>query len=128
MKKANGSLLLKKSNAVAASNLLDSELNNLYQRVIPNNLKFDTVPSPRRAKSRAAQAVRSYAEILMGLVNPQDDTSGYNTNPIRSQKRVAVEIDMSTEDNPINITTGKQSNQVKDINNNMVTMEILEQK
>eukprot|EP00957_Ditylum_brightwellii_P096684 7363846-Ditylum_brightwellii.AAC.1 len=78
--------IVKKSNAADASNLLDSELKNLYQRVVPNNLKFDTVPSPRGAKSRAAQAVGSYAEILMGLVNSQDNTSGYNTNPIRSRK------------------------------------------
>eukprot|EP00957_Ditylum_brightwellii_P153721 11699771-Ditylum_brightwellii.AAC.1 len=76
--------IVEKLNAAAASNLLDSELNNLYQRLVPNNLKFDTVPSPRRAKSRASQAIGSYAEILMGLVNPQDDTPGYNTNTIRS--------------------------------------------
>eukprot|EP00957_Ditylum_brightwellii_P094202 7172340-Ditylum_brightwellii.AAC.1 len=82
MKKANGSSLLKKSNATAASNLLDSELNNLYQHIVPKNLKFDTVPSPCRTKSRAAQAVGSYAEKLMGLANPQDDMPGYNTNPI----------------------------------------------
>eukprot|EP00957_Ditylum_brightwellii_P014207 1070203-Ditylum_brightwellii.AAC.1 len=64
----------------------------------------------------------------MGLANPQDDTPGHNINPIRSRKRAAVDIDMSTEESPINITMGKQSNQANDINNNMVTMEILEQK
>eukprot|EP00957_Ditylum_brightwellii_P017305 1303309-Ditylum_brightwellii.AAC.1 len=53
---------------------------------------------------------------------------GYNTNPIRSRKRAAVDIDMSIEDNPINITSGKQSNQANNINNNMVSMEMLEQK
>eukprot|EP00957_Ditylum_brightwellii_P038543 2912829-Ditylum_brightwellii.AAC.1 len=63
----------------------------------------------------------------MGLANPQDDTPGYNTNPIRSRKRAAVDIDMSTEEIRIDITTGKQSNQANNINNNMVTMEMLEQ-
>eukprot|EP00957_Ditylum_brightwellii_P160664 12231253-Ditylum_brightwellii.AAC.1 len=89
---------VKKSNAVAASSLLDIELKNLYQHVVPNNLKFDTVPSPRCAKSRAAQVVGSYTDILMGLANPQGDMPVYNINPIRSRKRAAVDIDMSTEE------------------------------
>ena len=56
------------------------------------------VPIPRRAKSRAAKAVRSYTDILMGLANPQDNSPGYNTNPIRPRKRVAVDIKMSVEE------------------------------
>eukprot|EP00957_Ditylum_brightwellii_P189762 14446635-Ditylum_brightwellii.AAC.1 len=73
------------------------------------------VPIPQRAKSRAAKAVGSYADILMGLANPQDDTPGYNTIPIRPQKRAAVAIEMSVEESPnkANLTTGKQSNNAK---------------
>jgi hypothetical protein len=121
--------IVKKSNTAAASNFLNIELKNLYHRVVPNNLKFDTVPIPRRAKSRAAKAVGSYAEILMGLTNSQDDLTGYNTNPIRPRKRAAVDIKMSIEETPkdANPTTGKQSNNATSINN-MVTMEMLEQK
>eukprot|EP00957_Ditylum_brightwellii_P134784 10276497-Ditylum_brightwellii.AAC.1 len=48
--------IAKKSNAAAASNLLNIELKKLYQRVVSNNIKFDIVPIPRRAKSRAAKA------------------------------------------------------------------------
>eukprot|EP00957_Ditylum_brightwellii_P155906 11868173-Ditylum_brightwellii.AAC.1 len=36
-------LIVKKSNAAAASNFLNIELKKLYQRVVPNSLKFDTV-------------------------------------------------------------------------------------
>eukprot|EP00957_Ditylum_brightwellii_P166653 12686796-Ditylum_brightwellii.AAC.1 len=66
----------------------------------------------------------------MGLANPQDDSPGYNTNPIRSRKRAAVDIKMSVEETPkeANLTTGKQSNKDTSVNNNMVTMEMLEQK
>eukprot|EP00957_Ditylum_brightwellii_P098936 7536999-Ditylum_brightwellii.AAC.1 len=113
--------IVKKYNAAAASNILNIELKNLYQRIVPNNLKFDTVPIPRCEKSRATQAVGSYTDILMGLASPQDNTPGYNINSIRSRKRAAVDIEMSTEENPneANLTTGKQSNYAKGINNNM---------
>eukprot|EP00957_Ditylum_brightwellii_P033653 2551021-Ditylum_brightwellii.AAC.1 len=45
-KKGKWFFIVKQSNAAAASNLLNIELKTLYQCVVPNNLKFDTVPSP----------------------------------------------------------------------------------
>eukprot|EP00957_Ditylum_brightwellii_P132431 10098606-Ditylum_brightwellii.AAC.1 len=88
------------------------------------------VPIPRHAKSRAAKAVGSCADILMGLANPQDVLTGYNTNPIRPRKRAAVEIEMSVEETPKEATptTGNKNNDATSRNNNLVTMETLEQK
>eukprot|EP00957_Ditylum_brightwellii_P022345 1686287-Ditylum_brightwellii.AAC.1 len=62
------------------SSILSSKI---YTNASYLTIKFDTVPIPRRAKSRVAKAVGPYADILMGLANPQDDKPGYNANPIR---------------------------------------------
>eukprot|EP00957_Ditylum_brightwellii_P026246 1985380-Ditylum_brightwellii.AAC.1 len=122
--------IIKKPNAATVSNFLDNELQNLYKSIVPNNQKIDMVPIPCCAKLKAAQTVGSYAGILMGLSNPQDDSTGSNTNTIRPRKRAVVAVETSVEDNPMevtptNITPGKNSPIETD---NAVTMETLEQK
>eukprot|EP00957_Ditylum_brightwellii_P148044 11272132-Ditylum_brightwellii.AAC.2 len=58
----------------AASDFLDKELQSLYQRVVPNDLHFDSMPVPQRTHTRVAQAVgSSYINVLMGWANPQGD-------------------------------------------------------
>eukprot|EP00957_Ditylum_brightwellii_P033762 2558543-Ditylum_brightwellii.AAC.1 len=67
--------IVQKKNITAASNFIDTELQKLYQKIIPNDLKFDHAPNPRRTYTCAAQVINSYADVLTGLAkaNPQDE-------------------------------------------------------
>eukprot|EP00957_Ditylum_brightwellii_P027109 2048995-Ditylum_brightwellii.AAC.1 len=66
--------VVQKKNITAASNFLDIALQMLYQKGIPNDLKFYHTPTPMGTYTCAAQVFNSYANILAGLAkaNPQD--------------------------------------------------------
>eukprot|EP00957_Ditylum_brightwellii_P106134 8096287-Ditylum_brightwellii.AAC.1 len=102
--------IVKKVNAGAASTYLDDKLKTLYQKVVPNELKFDQVPIPHRAQTRATQAIGSYASVLMGLAGTQDEDTHLKI-PMRSRKRVATAVNTEKEDQTqgnTNKNTGKK--------------------
>eukprot|EP00957_Ditylum_brightwellii_P180543 13752808-Ditylum_brightwellii.AAC.1 len=86
-------------NAVVA--FLDKELQVMYQQVVPNSLIFDNMLIPCRTNNKSVRAIGTYADVLAGLGNSQDDVdigtnptnSSLNANPIRARKRTAVDLD-----------------------------------
>eukprot|EP00957_Ditylum_brightwellii_P043312 3282641-Ditylum_brightwellii.AAC.1 len=81
-------------------------MQELYHQVVPSILQFEHIPILCRTNNRNQKALGSYAEVLRGFSNPQEEmdeepTQGScnpSTNPIRARKRPAVAI--KVDDNP----------------------------
>eukprot|EP00957_Ditylum_brightwellii_P009528 719031-Ditylum_brightwellii.AAC.1 len=48
--------IVKKTNAAAAKKILDNKLQELYQTIIPNELKFAQFPTPKRIFNKETRA------------------------------------------------------------------------
>eukprot|EP00957_Ditylum_brightwellii_P168968 12861558-Ditylum_brightwellii.AAC.2 len=85
----------KQCNTTAASNFLDNKFPLLYKKAIPSELWFDNVPIARCTRIPSTQAVGLYANVSMGMANPQEESSkfNYNKNAARPKKRAAVALD-----------------------------------
>eukprot|EP00957_Ditylum_brightwellii_P188594 14357826-Ditylum_brightwellii.AAC.1 len=91
--------IMKKPNVAAAATYLDNELQTLYQKVVPKDLKFNLVPIPCCTKTRATQAIGSYVSVLMDMANPQEENM-HLKKPLRSRKRAAIVITALANDTP----------------------------
>eukprot|EP00957_Ditylum_brightwellii_P138198 10534997-Ditylum_brightwellii.AAC.1 len=92
--------IVRKHNVSAVVKFLDKELQEIFQTVVPKELKFDGLPIPHRAKNAASRAVGLYAAVLQGMANPQEEEDTpiqCNQNPIRAQKRQVIKIDTTTQ-------------------------------
>eukprot|EP00957_Ditylum_brightwellii_P137644 10492922-Ditylum_brightwellii.AAC.1 len=88
---------MRKSNASTVPTFLDNKFQHLYQCVVPSDFQFDHISIPWRAHIQAAQAVGSYANVLIGMSNPQEETTNNNLdrNKVRPRKCAAAALDTS---------------------------------
>eukprot|EP00957_Ditylum_brightwellii_P048643 3691086-Ditylum_brightwellii.AAC.1 len=77
-------------------------MQELYRQVVPSNLQFEHLPIPRRTNNCNQKVLGSYAKVLRGFSNPQEEMdkepthSSYDpsTNPICACKRPAVALSL----------------------------------
>eukprot|EP00957_Ditylum_brightwellii_P110464 8424755-Ditylum_brightwellii.AAC.1 len=72
--------IVRKHNVSAAVRFLNKELQDLFQKVVPNGLKFDGLPIPCHANNAASKAVGSYAAVI-----EIDTTTQTTENPTQSK-------------------------------------------
>eukprot|EP00957_Ditylum_brightwellii_P000095 6878-Ditylum_brightwellii.AAC.1 len=71
--------IVKKVNATEATKLLDKEIQELYQHIVPNNLRLNNIPIPCWVNTTSINAFGSYTEVLHELANPQKEETTETT-------------------------------------------------